>query len=431
MFKPIFHLNQSIILAFICSIISCTSQQDIESLSNDVTKNNIEKRTIQDAIEIAKSVNSQAYGLSRSERVTVDEKNVAVVCSERSRSVSDTLLYIVNNTDGNGFTIVSTPANVTPIIAITESGEFGDEETASNTEFQYALAAAKNYVSAASEVENASTTSSYDLTNVTINELNDPRITVKWSQDWPQNIYCPNSVAGCAPVAMGQVCSYFSEPKELALSFDGKDQDTVELDWDDIKAHTSVLSLIALGSSTTETHFKTCKCSEKSHYDIGRFIRELGELAYSTYKTDGTGTWTYNYNTRKTLINLLPSHTITVGSSVSTLYDLIKSGGVACTYGEDSIAGGHMWVTDATGRVGYRIDFYELTNEGLSVYKYSETVIDLYLHYNWGWGGNCNGYFLLDAFAPGNAYKYDSQIGVKNTSDYDFDYNFYFIHVAN
>lgn len=43
-----------------------------------------------------------------------------------------------------------------------------------------------------------------------------------------------------------------------------------------------------------------------------------------------------------------------------------------------------------------------------------------YMHYNWGWYGNCNGYFLSVVFDTSDAYQYDTN---NNTASYDFQYN--------
>lgn len=54
-------------------------------------------------------------------------------------------------------------------------------------------------------------------------------------------------------------------------------------------------------------------------------------------------------------------------------------------------------------------------------------VTYLYFHMNWGWNGNCNGWFFFNSTDSGNAYGYDDS-SLDNSGKGDFEHsrtNFY------
>jgi PBP1b-binding outer membrane lipoprotein LpoB len=135
-------------LLFALVLVGCSTQQDeVLKIDENQQSSTFKFRSISEAIDIAKKATSLLPSSSRSS-ITVDEKNVIVIRSTtNSRSgEADTLLYAINNEGGEGFTLVSAPQNVEPIIAITENGSYGSVETEQNENFQYALSAAKDYV---------------------------------------------------------------------------------------------------------------------------------------------------------------------------------------------------------------------------------------------------------------------------------------------
>ena len=48
-----------------------------------------------------------------------------------------------------------------------------------------------------------------------------------------------------------------------------------------------------------------------------------------------------------------------------------------------------------------------------------------YLHFNWGWNGDCNGFFYSNVFSPDLGDSYDDEAG-NNGYDYDFGDIVYF-----
>ena len=78
--------------------------------------------------------------------------------------------------------------------------------------------------------------------------------------------------------------------------------------------------------------------------------------------------------------------------------------------------GAHAWVCD-----GYNYDYsrhyYYIRDENLEWYLEEVRDIETYLfHMNWGWYGDCNGYFLPKVFNTQGAQQYDGT----NYASYNF-----------
>lgn len=71
-----------------------------------------------------------------------------MLTTKNSRSSNtDTLLYVVDLEDEQGFVVIAANRAVEPIMAVTEKGSFDSPEVQSNEGFQSFMAAANNYVS--------------------------------------------------------------------------------------------------------------------------------------------------------------------------------------------------------------------------------------------------------------------------------------------
>lgn len=424
---------------------SCASQHDDAlNYTNETQTTVSSNRSIAEAIEIAQHAVNLLPVTSRS-AISVDAHDVVVIRSSKSSrsGQSDTLLYAVNNEDNKGFTLVAAPKNVEPIIAITNEGTYGSDETFGNENFQFALAAAQQYIEEKSENSTASLVvlDTIKTSDLYAENFQTPRIRLKWGQLWPQNIYCPNKVAGCVPVAISQICSYFSEPSQIDLTFDERDKDIQELNWTDIKCHIltdttqcmhqfSRLKAPSRSISTTypSITLPNCMASDSAHYAIGRLVRQIGVIAKCHYNDGATGA--FGEDAISAIESVLSDKTFTEFNETSggdNCYQYMKDDGVAMVLGTNGIGSGHAWVADATGYIDYFVNepqYDEETGEHYTVKTLEDT--EHYIHYNWGWNGNCNGYFLVGIFAPGEAFRYDNN--TSNTSSFNFKYNVTFIH---
>lgn len=429
-----------LIVSFLLVLTACSQNEMPEMPSQpQLSEVSIPGRSVADAIEIACSVKDIPSTMSRS------DLNVSVKAitrnSSRSES-SDTLIYVVEFED-NGFVLVSKPMTVKPVLGIVEEGAFDDAATQSNEGFQDVMSNAKLYVEAISTASSSGPLPIdprpvfYNDTTV-VSEKVPARIKAKWNQYWPENIYAPNKVAGCGPVAMAMILSYFEEPKTMPLTFDGADKSILALDWTKLKKHVTSLAYKNPSESRITTHLKGCADLE-THKDLGRFVRQLGQLSKATYGEKSTST--YFDDTSGILVSLLPGKTFyreNYFKDFKPLYDLLTEDGVAFVRGKDSENNGHAFVIDGTWKYGLIVKFYEIGYEvggsGEYVLTKTTTSVSEYLHVNWGWGGNSNGYFLLGVLDPDNAYRYDKEydfpiviIGKARSTDFNINNRYLYI----
>lgn len=52
---------------------------------------------------------------------------------------------------------------------------------------------------------------------------------------------------------------------------------------------------------------------------------------------------------------------------------------------------------------------------------YMYTFYSKFLHINWGWNGECNGYFNGEVFNPSNAYITERDYTPTHTNEYKYD----------
>jgi len=85
----------------------------------------------------------------------------------------------------------------------------------------------------------------------------------------------------------------------------------------------------------------------------------------------------------------------------------LKNGGIALISGV-SDEGGHAWVLDGTGSIEYECWTYYSYNPITGQYGSCDhnKYVSQYVHCNWGWGGQDNGYFHEGV--------YDTSKGVEN-----------------
>ena len=88
---------------------------------------------------------------------------------------------------------------------------------------------------------------------------------------------------------------------------------------------------------------------------------------------------------------------------------------------------GHTWVFDGyidkhEKTTYYEVDYIDyIGNRAIPHYKVSSVIenIQQLVHFNWGWGGECNGYFTIEgSFKTTEGMKYDSNESI--THNYNF-----------
>ena len=296
--------------------------------------------------------------------------------------INKNCLYVFNKGEHDGFIIVAADDCVsTEILGFSDSGEFNNDNAPTNfkwwleqyqREIDYAI---KNSLNSSASVQPFSTSVSPLLGNIS------------WDQGAPYNLLCPtltnskgeaeHTVTGCVATATAQVMRYYKWPS--------KGQGSNSYLWEN-------------GNKTLSMDFS------KSVYDWDNM------------------TETYDNNSTSTQKNAVAKLMYDCGISCNMKYNLSENGGSGAS-SFDQVAGLY-------NHFGYDQEMEHLTRNYYKLAEWNAIIIneinnkrpilyrgqgsggghafiidgynnDGYFHFNWGWGGNSNGYFVTTALNPG------------------------------
>jgi len=303
--------------------------------------------------------------------------------------------FYIFNTDG-GFVIVSADDIATPILGYSENGTFSTENIPVNilewlqgyeNEIRQGIS---NGVSASSEIaaDWEKLTGGQGITPKRSRSVN-ALIQTKWDQDSPFNNLCPynssanqRTVTGCVATAMAQVMKYWNYPAQgngsqsyNATGYGNQSADfgNTTYDWNNM-LNTYTNSATQAQKTAVATLMYHCGVAVHMSYDISS---NGGSGAVTIGNTNGTAEYALkNYFLYKnTLVGRSRSgYTETAWKNMMTT-DLDAGRPIIYT-GRDSEAG-HCFICD-----GYN-------NNGQ-------------FHFNWGWGGYCDGFYAINSLAPGS-----------------------------
>ncbi|MCM1502552.1 MAG: C10 family peptidase [Bacteroidales bacterium] len=250
----------------------------------------------------------------------------------------------------------------------------------------------------------------YPVTDTTSYSVT-PMIEVHWNQYEPFNWYAENEVkklAGCTMVAIAQVMSYYEYPKSISLTYDGAEVSVTDLNWAMMKKHCS------------SGHERTCVYCKQN----ARLLRQIGEICEADYDTTSTGAWP-----RVEYLNALGYTGVQFDSfSFSSVKYSLDNGRPCIISGfktPEIEAPGHTWNLDGYKSITYLTTTYEQEGNSLPREIAKEERIDTYLHFNYGWGGSRDAYFLSQRHEKGegltimNGYYEETTISIFNSGRYD------------
>lgn len=383
--KPI----KILILAFL--LASCSQEEIVVKETATGTQN--ELRSLTEAKEIACEYANEVFNTSRSSH-EITSVPVVLTSTGKSRTNSDTLLYVVNFDENSGFAIIPADKNSVPVVAITEEGHYDLTSGSGVPPMDGFIDITKQIIEDGK------------LNDVTINipKANIPseaHVKVQWGQDWPEGLYCPNKCCGCVATAAAQLLTAFKPDCYFEYTFPEKDKDGEYINWTRLINHTRSINNPEPYPIEVNNHI--CSTNDASHKTIGRLCREIGLKAHASYETDPRKTGAF-----------LSTAAITISKWIGKDYEYVysdfwlhlKNDGVALASGLSSV-GRHAWLVDGLKTV-------VIINEGFD----PNEALPL-LHINWGWCGLNNGWFLSGIFDIGNAYEFDDPTLVIN-GNYDF-----------
>ena len=416
------------------SVLCCTDDYKLETNTDNTGSKESSTRTIEDAFNIANQANNLFFnqGKTRSEQPRlVDKENLQVICNSKTRTdSSDTLIYVVNYADNEGFAIISAIQGTDEILGITEKGNYEDA-VAENAGLSLFMEMAEEYVK---NKTRSPDDPFIEVIKTLIGSVN-PLIDVTWGQKFPEGLYCPNTIAGCANTAAIQICSYYEHPTSMNLTFSQRERDVISINWAEIKMHQR-------GCGSYVSHIN-CTASSNSHKVIGEMARQCGVYSGSYYQNNGVSMPNntpapYNYfdyvawSTASTITYLDSENALDVVDMIESLgfvrpqpYNYmslctkipLNLGRPVYMYGSN-ITSGHFWVID-----GYKFFKDTTINHATEPATITESF-SYYNHVNWGWNGISNGYFLDNVFSANAAYSYDNpSLGIAtNTYNYSLKY---------
>jgi hypothetical protein len=395
--------------------------------------------------------------------------------SKRTVSFNDTLAYVVNFANEDGFLLIAADKRVkVPLLAIVDSGSLGD--TTYNGGLGAFLGMAEMGIkqsildyerlkdsvttelkkkglvlpklgnnSVAAEVKKkgmlASKVSStsgddddYDYEGEVyyettlaykdrVVEKKGPLVPMKWSQDAPFNDNVRNNncttgtaPAGCVPVAVGQLMAFWKYPAMLY---------TDSYNWSQINLYPTEYAMLNNAPTTVKAQ-------------VANLMDNLGRKMDSSYKCSATGTNSdkvpgllsacgfihggmqdYNYNTVVSSIN---NGQPLFAGGYSTQ---VKVLGVVVGY-----EGGHAWIIDGylTTETKYNyIAERRSRTDGAIIDRWTGSDISRYgfHHVNWGWGGSRDGFYAAYYFDALNYPDFSSNVplyGGLEGEPYNYEY---------
>lgn len=288
---------------------------------------------------------------------------------------SDTIAYVVNLNNDDGFLIISSDRRYDGVLAYVEQGNYNEADVVGNDGFGFYLGAMKDYL--LGPPTPLEPHDPYPSLPFTIDSLCTTLTSTAWGQDSPYNMYCPkiNGVstrAGCVAVALAQIAAFHKFPssyKNLSLDWESITEDSVPIfTYDQIT--------------------------------LAHFIADVGCSVHTNYGINvSTAT---NLQAKYCLDSLGYSHSLLDTINFNTCYEDFLNGRPEYIKGQRVVEHyvNRELVTDTVGHA-WVIDGAMVRSMHLPVKSgFVRVNIQRLLHCNWGNDGNYNGYFNIKALQP-------------------------------
>ena len=408
------------VLIGLIALVACEAELETERANNLGNENVLSRNgsTISPdaAAALAVEFRNSILNQSGQTRGKINEKGVASVYAWRSSEIAsktttrstasdllpDTLLYIVNFEDSCGFALVSADAQIADVAAYVEKGMLTPDQEIENPGFKSFLEGYEEYARGIRDSTRKIADSLLTIDTLKYDKINNPFIgdefdftsvhdvyqlvyfvapllTTEWGQDIPYNLYCPGyRLAGCVAIAIAQITAFYRYPSSY---------NNHVYEWDKM-----------LQANQINNHIDSIR------YSAANLVYDIAELVYTRY---GYNMSTANFNNVPHCWEALGYHYDelrnvdfgTIRTNIGNGNPIFMRGRVP---GEDI---GHAWVVD-----------------GIAVKRHKHASLlsipdRKYIHCNWGWNGNCNGYFILGAFEK--KYDLETDYGVSGYNAYN------------
>ena len=320
---------------------------------------------------------------------SVRSTNDLVLSYTATNANGDNLYYVFNSKSGNGFVITSADDCVPRVLGYGTSDNF--DINAVNDNMRYWLENLSNEITYAIDNNQAGSAVEAAVEKASANRKPVPVImSTKWNQDSPYNDLCPTlsngsrAATGCVATAMAQVMNAHKWPEKGVGSHSytsGTNNFSLRCDFENTKFDWANMhdtykgTVTSAQKSAVATLMKACGVSIDMDYDSssGTQTSLVSEALIQYFDYDRS-------------IRYLRRSVVSGSEWENIIYNDL-SNSMPVIFGGQSSGGGHCFVCDGYSQDGY-------------------------FHFNWGWGGMSDGFFLLTALNPGS-----QGIGGSSTND--------------
>lgn len=248
------------VIAAAALVMSCSSEDQLpmpEAADNAAPSEEValwsRTRTVDEAAEIAmQAIRMLPQSDSRSAGRTFSKESVKIARSESDSRTgeSDTLMYVFNFDDNQGFAVVAANPAVPGLIAVTEMGSYDPDSIPDNPGLAMYMANTAKYLSGASG--NRTQTDSLTLKHPTdslkdeteiiipdddpfkhlaqyktvkdtiLNETIVPEFRLMWGQRFPEALFVENNILGCCNTATMIAMAIVGGPEQIQLTNNGQ-----------------------------------------------------------------------------------------------------------------------------------------------------------------------------------------------------------------
>jgi len=301
--------------------------------------------------------------------------------------VQDTVFYYVFNIDekaGGGFVIISGDDAVTPILGYSDSGSYDEERLPPN--FAYwmdCLQEEIRYVMSQNLPQSDLVRQEWDgyMDGGIVRLAVSPLLTTRWDQEAPYSDLCPmyngsRTATGCVATAMAQIMYYHRYPARGVGQSAAYRTETTNINIPSVNFEVNynwnnMLNSYSSGSPTSQQRTAVATLM----YHCGVSVQMDYGPASSAGSFDVLEAMTYHFDYDKSM--LIKYRNFYANAAWDEMLKAQIDAGLPVYYRGEGSAGGHAFVCD-----GY-------DNSGR-------------FHFNWGWGGSYNGYFVSSSLNPGS-----------------------------
>ncbi len=306
---------------------------------------------------------------------------------------SDLTYYYVFNKGTTGFIIISADDNTYPVLAYSNEGTFKPDNIPQNVakwlegykqQIRYVI---ENNIQATAEIKNewSEWLSGKDFSDKLLASVS-PLIQTKWNQSPYVNALCPydydygeRTVTGCVATAMAQIMNYWEYPKKgLGFhSYNHQKYGTLSANFGNTNYNwENMPDVVSSTNNSVATLIYHCGISVDMNYNVasegGSGAQTLDVVdalkTYFDYPSSVEGKYRNDYTDLQWI----------------SLLKMELDAGRPIQYAGTGPNGGHSFICD-----GYdNNDFF---------------------HFNWGWGGDADAYYNLNALNPGSGEFNDNQ----------------------